>query len=236
MKIFCVVPAFNEKGNISDLITRICTVCHKNNIAIKILLVIQGNDGSKEIVENLKKKYPELQYIYYPSPLGIGKAYQKGFSEVDRNYPFVLTMDADLNHEPEQIPHFVHTMKKHKLDLLIGSRFIKGGSFPENRIWKKISSMLINTLITKLYHINVHDISSGYRLIKTPLIKTILPKLIESGYPSYMEFMIHAKREGAKIGETPIKYVPRVWGKSKMGKAKTASDYLIFLSRLPFIS
>uniref|UniRef100_A0A7C4M0L3 Glycosyltransferase n=1 Tax=candidate division CPR3 bacterium TaxID=2268181 RepID=A0A7C4M0L3_UNCC3 len=236
MKLLCLIPAYNEKGNLRQLIRKLTFVLKKTFIEYKILLIIQGTDGSLSLVKELKKTHKEIYFLYFPKPLGIGSAYKIGFENIGKDITHILTMDADLNHDPEKIYQFLQVLKTYKADIIIGSRFMRNGQFRDKRIWKRILSFITNLFITKLFKIEVHDISSGYRLIKKKVIKALCKELIETGYPSYMEFIIKAKRHGFTIKELPITYMPRKWGESKMNKFKTTFDYFFFFTKMLFFA
>jgi len=229
--IFCLIPAFDEKGNLAELTQRLVTVLQKTGIKFKIFFVLQGNISNRKTAVKLKREYPQVDFIYYPKALGIGRAYQLGFLHVDKKYSHILTLDADLNHQPEELPKFLTAWKKTRPDIIIGSRYIRGGKFQDNRIWKRICSFTTNMFVTKLLKIDVHDITSGYRLIRKEAAETIAGKLKEKGYPSYMEFILLAQKSGFSIKEIPISYIPRKWGKSKMGKITTLFNYFLFLPK-----
>lgn len=232
MSIFCLIPAYNENGNLLLLTERLVFSLKKTGLDFKIFYVLQGNKQSEKIAANLKKKYPFLDYTYHPQPLGVGKAYQIGFQKTDEKFTHILTMDADLNHDPHQISKFIAKMKKDKCDVVVGSRFSKGGEFSDKRTWKRISSMLINFSVSAALGIKVKDLTSGYRLIKREVVQNVAEKLKEEGYPSYMEFILLTLRSGYKICEIPIKYSSRRWGVSKMRKIPTSIDYLRFLPKI----
>lgn len=232
MKIFILIPAFNEKGNLEKLIKSIERQLKELKIKFNIFFVLQGNDGSDKLLNLLKKEKKFIDYIHFPKSLGIGRAYKVGYEHVDKSAQLVLTMDADLNHDVCELPQFLKLMAKNDCDLIIGSRFTKGGKFDEKRVWKKIASFSTNKIVSTILGLSVSDISSGYRLIKIKVIDKIKGKLKQNGYPSYMEFIILAQKSGFKIKEVPIIYHPRVWGKSKIASWKTVFDYLKFLTDL----
>lgn len=235
MSIFCLIPAYNEKGNLNKLSKRLISTLSKEKISFKIFFVIQGEKDTLDLLENLKRTYLQIDYVYFPKALGIGKAYKVGFEHVNKNFTHVLTLDADLNHDPKELPKFFRLLKKENTDIIIGSRFVKGGSFKDKRIWKRLASFGVNFFITKLLGIKVHDITSGYRLIKREVVDKIKNELKEKGYTSYMEFALLAHTHGFKIKEVAITYKPRIWGKSKMKKVRTFFDYLFFFCK-SFIS
>jgi len=234
MKILCLIPAYNERGNLTELVEKLHRELLIEKVDFKILFILQGNDGSRQLLDKLKKIYPKINYLYQPKPLGIGQAYQLGFNNLDKNYSHILTLDADLNHQPSEIKKLITAWKKTNCDIIIGSRFIAGGHFKDRRLWKRLSSSLINKLIRNYFKINVYDISSGFRLIKREVIENVRGKLKEKGYPAYMELILLARKFGASISEVPISYIPRKWGKSKMNKLKTSLDYLSLLLRVFF--
>ena len=230
MKLLCVIPAYNEKNNLKPLIAGLFKILPKVSRDYEILFIIQGNDGSKTLLRKLKKKYRKISWIYFPNPLGVGRAYKTGFDRVTPRFSHVLTLDADLNHDPKSLPLFIRKMNSIDADLVVGSRFMRGGAFRDKRIWKKIISKLTNKFIRMAVGLEIHDISSGYRLIKSPVIIDVRNRLLEKGYPNYMELLIKSSKLGYKMAEVPIVYEPRIWGKSKMGKMRTFIDYLFFSS------
>ena len=236
MKIFCLIPAFKEKKNLEELIPALYPILSKLCSDFKIFLIIQGSDGSVNLLKKLKPKYKKLDWQYYSNALGIGAAYKTGFMNINDSFSHVLTLDADLNHDPAVLPEFTEIMKKTNADIVVGSRFVKGGVFADNRAWKKLISYLMNKIIIKLTGIKIHDISSGFRLIKRQVIDDIKNELIETGYPNYMELVIKSARRGFELAEVPITYKARKWGKSKMEKLKTMNDYLKFMFRFLLFS
>lgn len=236
MKIIILIPAYNEKGNLEILTKTIERQLKKLKINFKILFVLQGTDGSRELISFLKQKKPYLDFIYYKYPLGIGQAYKIGYQHLDKSCTHVLTMDADLNHDIGDLSRFLHAMTEQKCDVVIGSRFIRGGKFADKRLWKKIASIATNKIVTKIIGIRIKDISSGYRLIKKEVINKIHKKLKNKGYPSYMEFIMLTYKSGFKICEVPITYHARLWGQSKINSFTTFIDYLKFVGSIVFNS
>ena len=127
---------------------------------------------------------------------------------------------------------FIKAWKKTRADIIIGSRFVKGGKFKDKRLWKKLLSPLVNQLINIILGVKIMDKTSGFRLIKREAVEKVRIHLQETGYPSYMEFILFAHKFGFKIKEVPIVYVPRKWGKSKMNKITTLFEYLHFGLRI----
>jgi dolichol-phosphate mannosyltransferase len=236
MNILCIIPAYNEKGNLQELVKQLRSEFRRQHLTYTIRFIIQGDDGSVEILDHLNQSRDDIEYNYFAQPLGIGNAYRRGFESIPKKYTHILTMDADLNHAPSEFNKFLLCFHSTKPDVIIGSRFIPGGSFHDRRIWKRVISVGMNAFITALTGIKVHDISSGYRLIKREVIDDIGRSLQQPGYPSYMEFMLLAHKRGYTVAEVPINYIPRIWGKSKMKTLDTMIQYLKFLIAFRSIS
>lgn len=234
MKIFCIIPAYNEKGNLKKLVRLLVKEFKQTKIAYTIFFVLQGQDGSRQLLNSLRRKYPQVEYIYNSNPLGIGKAYREGFRNVHQSATHVLTLDADMNHDPKDIHRFIKTLHTSLSDVVIGSRFIPGGRFQDPRPWKRFMSMNINSLVRFFLRIPIHDITSGYRFMKKEVVTKTLPFLHESGYPFYMEFILKARNLGFTMAEIPITYSARTWGESKMEKGATFLDYMKFLPKILF--
>lgn len=234
MKIYCLIPAYDETGNLTELSKRLTAVLNKNKIKYKILYVLQGDKKSCELVKKIHTRNKRIDYIHYPKAIGIGRAYKIGFELINDSWTHVLTLDADLNHQPEELPKLLHAYNRTQADLIIGSRFIKGGRSNDRRTWKIVTSKLVNLIINKILGVKILDKTSGYRLIHSSLILKIRDLLKEKGYPSYLELLLLTLKNGSSVYEVPITYVPRRWGKSKMGKLKTSIDYFMFLVKVFF--
>lgn len=231
-RVICVIPAYNEKGNLEELIKRLEKALPPLCKSFSIMFVIQGDDGSRQLLEKIAKKHPNLTYLYYRKPLGIGRAFQKGFEHVTNSYTHVLTLDADLNHDPSNITRFINKMDTSNADLVVGSRYMPGGKFLDKRAWKRFASRFVNKIVQLILCIQIRDVTSGFRLIKAQLVKRVTPHLHEIRYPYYMEFLVVAKHFGYKISEIPITYTPRSWGVSKMKILDTLMGYLVFFWRM----
>lgn len=234
MKISAVIPAYNEGKNIVNLVKRLKSVFIKLNIDFEIIVVVQGEDGTIERLRNLRNfEIPQLRLMYFTQPLGVARAFRIGFDGVNGDSTHVLTMDGDLNHQPEELPIFIKIINQDNVDIIIGSRYIKGGTMEGLPIWKYLLSRLINILLSYLTELRqIKDKTSGYRLLKKDIIDKVKDKIRAKNFDFYVEFLIWAQKEGVKIVETPIIFKYRKEGKSKMGKIDTFIRYLKLLIRL----
>ncbi|NMB84550.1 glycosyltransferase family 2 protein [Candidatus Roizmanbacteria bacterium] len=216
-----VIPTYNEAGNIEKLITGIFDQTKKiSNWDISILIVdSHSKDNTSGIVKKLQKNYPRL-YLLETEKQGLGKAYIDGYSYVIKKInPFaIVQMDADLSHNPSYLPEFFNKIEK-GADLVLGSRYIRGGSIPQDwGIHRKFFSYFGN-LIFRLGFMNfkIADWTSGYRAIKTWLVRDAFSHIKNySGYVFQVAMLDFAIKKGADIKEVPINFVDRKSGQSKI--------------------
>ena len=182
MDLSIVLPAYNERENIPELTDRFYKVLKTLKLSFEIVYVIQGNDGSFELLKKMKDSgRKELKILYFPTPIGVGRAFKVRFFHINPKTKYVLTMDADLNHPPEYLPDFLKAIETTHADIVIGSRRIKGGKIEKEADamyseWKKIISGFANIFLVIL-NLNVKDITSGYRLFKSNVVYDIRKKL-----------------------------------------------------------
>ncbi len=235
MKISVVMPAYDEAGNVEKLAERFYRVFKKLNIDFELLYVLQGTkekSGYNSLIQMKKKGMSKIRTLYYPGPIGVGPAFRAGFDAVSRDATHVLTLDADLNHQPEELPMFIAAMEKTDKDIIIGSRYIKGGKMEGMPLWKVTLSKWMNKILSILTGLWVKDKTSGYRLYKRKVIDKIKNKTVFRNFEYYPELLICAKKAGFSMYEVPIIFKWRVIGKSKMKKLKTIIGYLRLLGRV----
>lgn len=240
-KAVIVIPSYNEKENITPLIEKVFEATKaKANWDVHVLIVDSDSpDGTQQTVEGLIKKYPKL-HLLRTKKAGLGRAYTEGFREaIEKLQPFVLfEMDADLSHDPSKIPQFLEKIEK-GADFVIGSRYIKGGSIPDNwGLHRKILSITAN-LFVKLgfMKLSVSDWTGGFRAIKVWLIKDALSHIEKySGYIFQVALLDFALGKGAKIAEVPINFKDRTAGVSKINAAQYSLQTIWYtLSHSSFI-
>jgi len=228
MKISVVIPAYFEKDNIGELTKRLLIEVEKIYKDFNILYIIQGDDGSKEILSNFDD--PRVNFLYFQKPLGVAKAFITGFKEVVLKSDYIITMDSDLNHQPEEIKGLWNKMLETHADIVIGSRFIKGGKIIGMPLWKNIASRTMNKMINIFSGISVADKTSGFRIYKPKVIQCVLDNLKAENFEFYPEVILIANKFGFKFAEAPITFKFRVKGESKMYKWQTIKGYLKMFS------
>ena len=222
MKIVVVIPTYNERDNIgatiNDLIKVFSQIPDRHQAEI---LVIDDNspDGTAEIVKQKAKREPRLKFLPNRQKAGLGAAYVKAFKYAleKLHADAVFEYDADGSHQPKYIPGMIKELDQ-GADVVVGSRYIPGGSMPDNWGWnRKLISYLGNFIARSvLWTWQYQDMTSGFRLTKTKFLKQVdLDNLLSKqfAYKIHLYFALH--QLGAKIVEFPIDFIDRSRGSSK---------------------
>jgi dolichol-phosphate mannosyltransferase len=209
MKLSLVIPTYNEKENIQRLFLVLKEVLEKNKIDSEIIVVDDNSpDGTGQILEELKTKYQNLKIIHRKGKLGLSSAVIEGFKVAQGD--ILGVMDADLSHPPEKIPEMYQSLLK-GADLVIGSRYVKGGKIEGWNLYRKILSRGA-TFLARVF-VNVKDPMSGFFMIKKDLI--IKKEINSKGFKILLELLI--KTNCKNVTEMPITFINRTEGKSKAG-------------------
>jgi len=227
-KTFIIIPTYNEKENIKNLIQEIFNL---ELPEINILIIDDNSpDRTGEIVNSLTRKYKNLKLIKRNKKLGLGSAYKLGFKyALGNKADLIMTMDADFSHNPKDIPKFIK--ESNEFDVVVGSRRIPGGKIIGWNIWRKISSWLGANVSRIILGIKVKDPTSGFRCYKKSILEKIDFKKIRSqGYAFQGEILLLCQKNKAKIKEIPITFENRKKGKSKFG-FKEIFEFIKFLIR-----
>ncbi|MGD2248090.1 MAG: polyprenol monophosphomannose synthase [Candidatus Methanofastidiosia archaeon] len=216
-RVCVVVPTYNEAENIKALIQNLETVATTlQNYTMDILVADDKSpDGTADIVKNMQTKYNNI-HIVSGDKKGMGQAYIRAFSKVIDSYHIIITMDADFSHPPEMIPQFLEKIKK--CDIVIGSRYILGGSTPDWPVHRQLISKSANALARIVAGLSsVHDCTSNYRAIKTVILKKIsFNRVSNKGYAFVTSTLWEYKNQNARICEIPLVFHDRKKGKTKL--------------------
>lgn len=228
MRVVIILPTYNEKENIGLMLKKLLQVAKENPRHTFEILVVDdcSPDGTGELVKKYIKKNPLIHLLTRPKK-GLGSAYVRGIKYAIEalKADVFFKMDADLSHEPKLIPVFLRQIEN-GADLVIGSRYIKGGSIPQDwALHRKIFSIFGNLIVRfGLMIFRVHDWSSGYRAVRAQVFKKIGQGLEKyPGYTFQIAFLHRAFREGFRVVEIPLNFVDRRYGKSKF----LASQYIL---------
>lgn len=233
-KAAIIIPTYNEAGNIKKLIENIFAATQSlSKWEVHVVIVDSASpDKTGEIVEKLIEGYPRLHLIHSKKE-GLGKAYVTGFTIVmEKLNPYVFfEMDADLSHNPNDIPLFLEKIEK-GADFVVGSRYIKGGSIPSNwGIHRKIFSICGNLIVRLGFmRLDVTDWTNGFRAIKSWVVKASLAHIKNySGYVFQIAFLDYAYNQKAVIRELPINFIDRTEGESKINSFQYISQMLLYV-------
>ena len=213
MKTLIISPTYNELKNITSLVEKVMDLGQDYH-----LLVIDDNspDGTAQKVKDLMLKYSNLFLEERSKKNGLGTAYLFGFQwALNKTYDAIVQMDADLSHDPNDVPRLVSKLKNS--DLVIGSRYVEGVSvvnWPIRRLILSYGANMYSRLITGM---PINDGTGGFKAWKNSLLKKIQLNQVKSqGYSFQIEMNFRAWRLGAKIKEEPIIFFDRTIGESKM--------------------
>ena len=215
MKTLVISPTYNEKKNIKALVEQVLDPNPDYH-----LLVIDDNspDGTASAVKELQTEYTNLHLEERPGKAGLGTAYIYGFKwALERDYEAVVQMDADLSHDPGDVPRLVKQLEAH--DLVIGSRYIHGVSvvnWPIRRLILSYGANLYSSIVTGM---PLKDSTGGFKAWRREVLETVqLDQVRSQGYSFQIEMNFRTWRRGFTIIEEPIIFADRTIGESKMSK------------------
>lgn len=216
-KVLIIVPTYNERENIKPLVNGIFSSL--KDYDVNILFIDDGSpDGTAQEIKELQKDEPRIKLIERDKKMGLGRAYISGFDFAIKNgYSHVFEMDADLSHRPEYLPKFLELSKNY--DLIIGSRYVKGGGVKNWSRLRELISRIGNIYARFILGFPFQDSTAGFKCFKIEVLKEIKPETLSSqGYSFQIENVWRAWKKGFKIVELPIIFYEREKGKSKMSK------------------
>lgn len=222
-RVIVCVPTYNESESILKLLTRVEAVrgefLRDLNLDLRLLVIDDKSpDGTAQIVERQAKSW--VAVMRRSAKAGLGPAYIAGFRDaISQGYDFVVEMDADLSHQPEQLKDLVIPVATGKADLTIGTRWMPGGrivNWPISRQW---ISKLGTGYARLALRIDLRDITSGYRVFRREVLEAIdLGQIEAKGYGFQIEMALKTLDRNFRVQEVPITFVEREGGVSKMSK------------------
>ena len=211
-----IVPTFNERENMAEVVRRLFDAAGDR---VDLLVVDDGSpDGTADLVAQLAEGPHDIHLIRRQSKLGLGTAYLTGFAwAIERGYQAMIEMDADLSHDPADVPRLLDALEG--ADLVIGSRYVPGGRV-EN--WGRFRTALSsggNWYARAWMGWPVRDSTAGFRAYRREFLETLdLATVHSEGYGFQIEMTRRVFRSGGRIVEIPITFVERVAGHSKMSR------------------
>ena len=215
MKALVVMPTYQEAGNIADVLRRVRTALPDGHV-----LVVDDSspDGTAAIARTVALEVGDVEVLERPARSGgLGAAYREGFGwALQRGYDVVFEMDADLSHDPAELPTLLAAVRD-GADLVIGSRYIPGGSIPSWARWRRALSRWGNRYADAVLRLGVSDATSGFRAYAADALADVdFERVRANGYAFQIEMAYRLVRRGRKVTEVPIVFIERAEGTSKM--------------------
>lgn len=214
MRALIIIPTYNERENITPLIEEI-----EKYIKCDLLVMDDHSpDKTADLVKEIQKQKKNIFLIERPGKMGLASAYITGFKfAIEKGYDAVFEMDADFSHNPKYLPAFLKELENH--DLVIGSRYVKGGGVSNWSRFRLFISRGGNLYTRLVLCCPIKDLTGGFKCFKVNTLKKIdLDKITSGGYSFQIENNYLFYKNGFKIKEIPIVFEERREGQSKMSK------------------
>jgi dolichol-phosphate mannosyltransferase len=209
-----VLPTYNEAENIAEVLRRARAAAPDAGI---LLVDDSSPDGTADIARAMTAEVGGVDILTRPAKSGLGSAYREGFKwGRERGFDVLMEMDSDLSHDPADIPRLLKGIDE-GADLVIGSRYVPGGSIPHWPWHRRALSKYGNRYSAAMLRIDVHDMTAGFRAYRADMVGRIdIEGVRADGYGFQVEMTYFVAQAGGRIVEVPIKFVDRVRGTSKM--------------------
>ncbi|MBN8705024.1 MAG: polyprenol monophosphomannose synthase [Bacteroidetes bacterium] len=214
-RILVVVPTYNEHENIDRLLSKI------RSQALKVdILFIDDNsqDGTADLIKSHIAKDSTIHIVERPGKMGLGTAYLAGFKwALERDYQYIMEMDADLSHDPAEIPRFYEAAQE--ADVVLGSRYITGVNVINWPLKRLILSYGANVYAGIILGVKIKDLTGGFKMFRREVLeKVALDRVKSNGYSFQIELTFRAMTLGFRAKEINIIFYDRTAGHSKMSK------------------
>jgi len=226
-KVAVVMPTFNEKDNLEGMIHAIMDILPEAQI---IIVDDASSDGTGAIANKLAQANSNIHVIHRYGKKGLGLAYRDGFRYVLSNLDaaYIFEMDSDFSHDPKYLPLFLDYAGKY--DLVVGSRFLKGGSVNNRAGWRNAMSIFATRFTNGLLGLGLSDLTGGFKCFKRSTLEAIdFNKLSSAGYAFQIEISYYVIKSGGKVKELPIIFRERKFGASKISYKVIAEAVFIVL-------
>jgi glycosyltransferase involved in cell wall biosynthesis len=214
-----ILPTYNERENIETLVRQLLDLPG----GLQVTVVDDNSpDGTGELADALASRHPgRLSVVHRPGKMGLGTAYVAGFKKaLAEGADYILTMDADFSHNPRYIPAMLEKAQS-GYDLVIGSRYVRGGGTRDCTLPRKVLSWGANSFARVMLGLRARDATAGFRCYRREVLESVgLDKIRSSGYSFLIEMLYRTQRQGWRVGEVPIIFVNRLLGTSKISRAE----------------
>jgi dolichol-phosphate mannosyltransferase len=214
--VLVVIPTYDERENIEPIVGRV-----RDSVPDAHLLVVDdaSPDGTGDLADALAAADDHVHVLHRTGKGGLGAAYLAGFAwGLEREYEVLVEMDADGSHQPEQLPRLLERLAG--ADLVLGSRWVPGGSVVNWPAHRKLISRGGTTYARLALGVPIHDVTGGYRAFRATTLRALdLHDVASQGYCFQIDLAWRAVQRGLRVAEVPITFVERERGQSKMSGA-----------------
>ena len=226
-RVVMVIPTYNESENIEWIVERL----RRAQPGVDVMIVDDNSpDGTGDLADALAGRDSAISVVHRTEKAGLGAAYLNGFDVALRaGYDVIGEMDADGSHQPEQLHRLLDAL--HTADLVIGSRYVPGGSVVNWPLQRLLLSRGGNLYVRLLLGMRVKDATAGFRLFRRATLEAIdLESVLSTGYVFQTDLAYRTVSRGLRVTEVPIEFIERVRGDSKMS-GQVASESLKKITR-----
>jgi len=214
-KIVVLIPTYDERENLPLIVSRLRAAVPEADV---LVLDDSSPDGTGAVADQLAADDDQVRVLHRTSKEGLGAAYLAGFAwALDKDYDVLVEMDADGSHRPEQLPTLLDALAD--ADVVLGSRWVPGGSVVNWPIHRKVLSLGGNVYTRVLLGVPISDATGGFRAYRASALRTLdLHDVASQGYCFQVDLVWRAVRRGLTVVEVPITFVERSIGDSKMSQ------------------
>ena len=228
MKVLIVIATYNEIDNLPEIVKRLRITVPDSDV-----LIVDDNspDGSGRWAEKEAEKDAHVNVMIRINERGLGTAVMQGFKYgIKYKYDFLVNMDADFSHPVEDVPKLIEKITTSNVDVVIGSRYTRGGMTPDWSIVRKMMSRCINFWARITLGLTTKDNSGAFRCYRVEKLRLLnFDNFISSGYSFFEETLFRLKQVGATFEEVPIVFLDRRFGTSKINKKEAFKAVWIML-------
>lgn len=228
LKTLVIVPTYNERENLPKLVERLLG----QPVPLELLVVDDNSpDGTGQMADDIASREPRVHVLHRSEKNGLGRAYIAGFKwALERDFEFIMEMDGDFSHNPDDIPHFLRAAQE--ADLVLGSRYRNGIRVINWPLRRLILSMGAGQYVRTITGMPFSDPTGGFKCFRRRTLQSLdLEAIRSNGYSFQIEMTHKVWRQGMKVAEVPIIFTDRFQGTSKMS-AKIVREALWMVWRL----
>ncbi len=208
MKLSVVMPVYNERATLQEVVTRVLAV----PLDIELICVDDGSsDGSREILNQLQTSYPQMRVFLQPKNMGKGAALRRGIQESSGD--FVIIQDADLEYDPAEYSLLLHPLLEGKADVVYGSRFLGSGPHRVLYFWHSVGNWILTLISNMLTNMNMSDMETCYKVFRREIIQAI--PIEENRFGFEPEITVKIAKRRLRVYEVGISYWGRTYEEGK---------------------